>query len=251
MIYILEDDDNIRKLVSYALKKEGYDVLGFPEPGVFWEAMRNRIPELIMLDIMLPVEDGLSILKKIRNTSAYEDIPVIMLTAKSSEFDKASGLDLGADDYISKPFGIMELTSRVRAVLRRVNRGNSVGVSRETYKIGCLEVDNGKHSVTVNGESVDLSFKEYSLLLCLLEADQNVVSREELLNHVWGEYYGESRTLDVHISKLRVKLGEAGDYIRTVKGVGYKENISDDISHSALCPFVQSCDVGDDSVPLL
>ena len=222
MIYILEDDDNIRKLVSYALKKEGYDVLGFPEPGVFWEAMRNRIPELIMLDIMLPVEDGLSILKKIRNTSAYEDIPVIMLTAKSSEFDKASGLDLGADDYISKPFGIMELTSRVRAVLRRVNRGNSGGVSRETYKIGCLEVDNGKHSVTVNGESVDLSFKEYSLLLCLLEADQNVVSREELLNHVWGEYYGESRTLDVHISKLRVKLGEAGDYIRTVKGVGYQ-----------------------------
>ena len=222
MIYILEDDDNIRKLVSYALKKEGYDVLGFPEPGVFWEAMRNRIPELIMLDIMLPVEDGLSILKKIRNTSSYENIPVIMLTAKSSEFDKASGLDLGADDYISKPFGIMELTSRVRAVLRRVNRGNSVGVSRETYQIGCLEVDNGKHSVTVNGEGVDLSFKEYSLLLCLLEADQNVVSREELLNHVWGEYYGESRTLDVHISKLRVKLGEAGDYIRTVKGVGYQ-----------------------------
>ena len=187
MIYILEDDDNIRKLVSYALKKEGYDVLGFPEPGVFWEAMRNRIPELIMLDIMLPVEDGLSILKKIRNTSAYEDIPVIMLTAKSSEFDKASGLD-------------------------RVNRGNSVGVSRETYKIGCLEVDNGKHSVTVNGESVELTRED--LLIETAQTEGFVTQQNGSLTVVMDtnltEELVEEGFVRELVSKIQTMRKEAG-----------------------------------------
>ena len=220
LIYILEDDDNIRKLVSYALEREGYEVQGFGEPKSFHKAMDQQIPALVLLDIMLPEEDGLTILKKIRKNRTTENLPVIMLTARDSEYDKANGLDMGADDYISKPFGIVELTSRLRAVLRRSRRR---GEESEIYEVGKLYVDPGRHIIRVDDEDVELSYKEYCLLITLLEAEGRVVPREELLSRVWGEYYGESRTLDVHIRKLRVKLGDkAGGYIKTVKGIGYK-----------------------------
>ena len=229
MIYILEDDDNIRKLVSYALVREGFEAEGFPTPKKFYKAMEKKQPDLILLDIMLPEEDGLSILHRLRQDVITSEIPVIMLTAKSSEYDKVTGLDSGADDYIAKPFGIVELTSRVRAVLRRSRRMPYVmdekpekAVSEE-YKVGTLYVDPSRHIIKVGGKEVVLSFNEFNLLMVLLEAKGKVVSREQLLSRVWGEYYGESRTLDVHIRKLRVKLGKkAGSYIQTVKGIGYK-----------------------------
>lgn len=219
MIYLVEDDDNIRKLVSYALTKEGYDVKGFAVPSEFWNETKTEIPDLVMLDIMLPQEDGLSILKKLRTMHETEDLPIIMLTAKDSEFDKVTGLDLGADDYISKPFGMTELISRVKALLRRFNR---LRAKKKIYENGALFVNPEKHIVKVDGEEITLSFKEYSLLLVLLEADGNVVSRDTLLTKIWGEYYDESRTLDVHIRKLRVKLKAAGSLIKTVKNVGYR-----------------------------
>ena len=219
MIYLVEDDENIRKLVSYALTKEGYEVLGFAFPHEFWEAAEKKAPALVMLDIMLPEEDGLSILKKLRQNMATEYIPVIMLTAKGSEYDKVTGLDMGADDYISKPFGMTELVSRVKALMRRTYKNQG---SNTEYNIGSLYVNPGKHITRVNGREINLSYKEFSLLLALLEAGGNVVTRDTLLSKVWGEYYDESRTLDVHIRKLRVKLEEAGELIRTVKNVGYK-----------------------------
>lgn len=216
-VYLVEDDDNIRKLVCYALSKEGYDITGFALPSDFWGAYEKGVPDLVMLDIMLPEEDGLSILKKLRDGGS--NVPVIMLTAKGSEFDKVTGLDLGADDYISKPFGMTELISRVRAVLRR-SRRNAVGETE--YRIGELAVDVRRHTVQVSGKEIFLSYKEFCLLTALLEAKGGAVKREELLYKVWGEYYGESRTLDVHIRKLRVKLGKAGSMIQTVKNIGYK-----------------------------
>ena len=219
MIYMLEDDDNIRKLVSYALGREGYDVRGFDTPRRFWDALDAAAPELVLLDIMLPGEDGLSILKKLRESPSTADIPVIMLTAKGSEFDKVTGLDLGADDYIAKPFGMTELISRVRAVLRRYEKTTP---REKIYQIGDLYVNPAKHIIEVSGKSVELSYKEYLLLMALLEAEGKVVERETLLSKVWGEYYTESRTLDVHIRKLRIKLGEVGGAIQTVKGIGYK-----------------------------
>lgn len=218
MIYLLEDDENIRKLVCYALEKEGHLVKGFEKPNEFWEEIARELPHLILLDIMLPDEDGLSILQKLQNTEKTKNIPVIMLTAKGSEFDKVTGLDMGADDYIAKPFGMTELISRIRAVLRRYEKTNK---STE-YKIGYLYVNPEKHIIKVCGEEINLSFKEYSLLMMLLEADGNVVTREKLLTSVWGEFYEESRTLDVHIRKLRVKLKSAGDLIKTIKNIGYK-----------------------------
>lgn len=218
MIYLVEDDDNIRKLVCYALSKEGFDVQGFYSPKEFWQGMDKELPKLILLDIMLPEEDGLSVLHKLKNHTRTEHIPVIMLTAKSSEFDKVTGLDMGADDYVAKPFGTMELMSRVRAVLRRFEKTQI----QKTYTLGELYVDPQKHIITVSGEEVSLSYKEYLLLMALLEAEGNVVERDKLLASVWGEYYTESRTLDVHIRKLRVKLGDVGKMIQTVKGIGYK-----------------------------
>lgn len=218
MIYLIEDDDNIRKLVCYALQKEGYVVKGFVSPPEFWQELQNELPSLILLDIMLPEEDGLSVLSKLQSDSKYKNIPVIMLTAKSSEFDKVTGLDMGADDYISKPFGMTELLSRVKAVLRRYEKTKS----NKEYHIGDLYVNTEKHIITVNGEDINLSFKEYSLLTVLLEADGNVVTRDTLLYRVWGEFYEESRTLDVHIRKLRVKLKSAGELIKTIKNIGYK-----------------------------
>lgn len=218
MIYLVEDDDNIRKLVCYALSKEGFGVQGYSSPREFWQGIDTELPELILLDIMLPEEDGLSILKKLKNHAVTEHVPVIMLTAKGSEFDKVTGLDMGADDYVAKPFGTMELISRVRAVLRRFEKTKD----NRTYEIGELYVEPAKHIITVSGEEVSLSYKEYLLLIVLLEAEGNVVERDKLLTSVWGEYYTESRTLDVHIRKLRVKLGDAGKLIQTVKGIGYK-----------------------------
>lgn len=217
LIYLVEDDNNIRKLVCYALSKEGCETVGFPVPSEFWAAYEKTVPDLVMLDIMLPEEDGLSILKKLRVENS--DTPVIMLTAKGSEFDKVTGLDMGADDYISKPFGMTELVSRVRAVLRRSGRNRD---GEKSYRIGELYVDPQKHIVQVAGNEITLSYKEFRLLTALLEAEGRAVGRGELLYKVWGEYYGESRTLDVHIRKLRVKLGSAGELIQTVKNIGYK-----------------------------
>ena len=218
MIYFLEDDANIRKLVCYALEKEGYAVKGCSLPSEFLQEMKNEKPQLILLDIMLPEEDGLSILGKLQADCNTSNIPVIMITAKGSEFDKVTGLDMGADDYIAKPFGMTELTSRVRAVLRRYEKTNKV----KEYRIGNLYVNPEKHIIEVAGQEVTLSFKEYSLLMVLLEAEGNVVSRDTLLTRVWGEFYDESRTLDVHIRKLRLKLENAGDLIHTIKNIGYK-----------------------------
>lgn len=218
MIYLVEDDDNIRKLVCYALEKEGYTVKGFSNPSCFWENLKSEIPTLILLDIMLPEEDGLSILQKLQKSEITKNIPVVMLTAKGSEFDKVTGLDMGADDYISKPFGMTELVSRIRAVLRRYNKINT----HTDYHIGDLYVNPEKHIIKVLGEEINLSFKEYRLLIILLEAKGNVVTREKLLADIWGEFYEESRTLDVHIRKLRVKLKSAGELIKTIKNIGYK-----------------------------
>ncbi len=219
MIYFVEDDANIRKLVCYALTKEGLEVTGFEHPRDFWNAMLQNIPQLVLLDIMLPDEDGLSILGKLRDNDAHKNIPVIMLTARDSEYDKVTGLDAGADDYVAKPFGMTELISRIRAVLRRYEK---TAPKPHDYHIGDLYVNPEKHIVAVSGSEVNLSFKEYSLLLMLLEANGNVVARDTLLTRVWGDFYEESRTLDVHIRKLRVKLGSAGELIHTVKNVGYK-----------------------------
>ena len=220
MIYFLEDDASIQKLVCYALAKEGYEIKGLSLPSEFWKEIQEEIPELILLDIMLPEEDGISILKKLREDKKYQDIPVIMITAKTSEFDKVTGLDMGADDYITKPFGMTELASRVNAVLRRYKKTQVVNTKE--FVLGNLYVNPEKHIIKLNGEDLVLSFKEYSLLLILLEADGKVVSREELLTKVWGEFYEESRTLDVHIRKLRVKLENSNVKIETVKNIGYK-----------------------------
>lgn len=224
MIYLVEDDDNIRKLVCYALSKEGFEVQGYPSPKEFWQGMDSKLPKLILLDIMLPEEDGLSILNKLKSHVETEQIPVIMLTARGSEFDRVTGLDMGADDYVVKPFGTMELISRVRAVLRRFEKTQD----KKIYDLGELHVEPAKHMISVSGKGVSLSYKEYILLLVLLEAEGNVVDRDKLLSRVWGEYYTESRTLDVHIRKLRVKLGDAGRMIRTVKGIGYRLGDVDD-----------------------
>ena len=221
MIYFLEDDANIQKLVCYALGKEGYEIKGLSLPSELWSEMKTQIPQLLLLDIMLPEEDGLSILKKMQESDLYKDVPVIMITAKGSEFDKVTGLDMGADDYIAKPFGMTELVSRVKAVLRRYEKTSGVD-KKEAYSVGNLYVNPNKHIIKVNGEEIELSFKEYSLLMILIEANGNVVRREELLAKVWGEFYEESRTLDVHIRKLRIKLENSDVKILTVKNVGYR-----------------------------
>lgn len=227
MIYLVEDDDNIRKLVNYALTKEGYEVMDFSSAPDFHAAMSKKLPELVMLDIMLPGEDGLSILSGIKQNKTTSDIPVIMLTAKGSEFDKVTGLDMGADDYIAKPFGITELMARVRAVLRRCikqPKDNST-----VFILGNqLYVDTEKHIIRVDGSNVELSYKEYALLTYLLRANGAVVDRDILLRNIWGEYYGESRTLDVHVRNLRSKLGNCGSYIKTIRGIGYKIEVNNE-----------------------
>ena len=219
MIFILEDDDSIRKLVVYALESQGYTAAGFAAPAEFWEAMKSETPELLLLDIMLPQEDGLSVLGKLRKDGKTARLPVIMLTAKNTEYDRAYGLDLGADDYLTKPFGMMELVARVRAVLRR-----SEPPKQETeYRLGSLLVLPARREVRVNEKNVQLTFKEYELLRLLLEAKGAVLTREVLMDRVWDlAAERENRTLDVHVRTLRVKLGEAGCYIETVRGVGYR-----------------------------
>lgn len=223
MIYILEDDSSIRELVSYALNAAGYEARGFEEAAPFWKALRAEQPELILLDIMLPGEDGISVLKRLKAVEETEDIPVIMTTAKGAEYDKVLGLDLGADDYLAKPFGMMELLSRVRAVLRRTARQAPKQQAENCHTFRDLVLDAGAHVVTAAGEPVTLTLKEFRLLQLLMEKQGAVVPRETLLREVWGyDYDGETRTLDVHIGTLRQKLGPCGGYIETVRGVGYK-----------------------------
>lgn len=220
-IYYVEDDTSIRELVLYALKTAEFQVMGFENAASFYKRMKEQQPDLILLDIMLPDEDGVSILKKLKSRPDTENIPVIMMTAKSSEYDKVLGLDSGADDYITKPFGVMELISRVKAVIRRSDR--SKGSAGEVLKIGELVLDEQKHEVYARGQEVSLTFKEFELLSYLMKNRGLVLSRDKILNTIWNyEYEGESRTVDVHIGSLRQKLGTSGDFIKTIRGIGYK-----------------------------
>ena len=216
MIYIVEDDANIRKMLVFAIAREGYEIKEFPDASTLYDSLEKEMAQLLILDIMLPGEDGFTVLEKLRGNPSTKRLPVIILTAKNSEIDKLRGLDGGADDYVTKPFGIAELMARIRAVIRR-----SEVQTDNIYETANLKVDCGKHIVTVDGNEVILSKKEYDLLVLLLKAKGNVCTREELLNAVWGENYGKSRTLDVHIRKLRHKLDNE-DLIETVKGFGYR-----------------------------
>ncbi|MDD5887437.1 MAG: response regulator transcription factor [Oscillospiraceae bacterium] len=225
MIYLVEDDANIRELVVYTLNSTGFEAKGFGTPSAFWQALEEQQPELVLLDVMLPEESGLSILEKLRENHQTRKLPIIMLTAKGSEIDKVRGFELGADDYIPKPFGMMELVARVKALLRRTTEDRDE--SMEEYTIANLYVSPKKHKVKVDGETVHLTRKEFDMLCCLLENKNIVLTRDQLLNRIWGySFDGESRTVDVHIRTLRQKLGTAGSIIKTVRGIGYK--ISDE-----------------------
>ena len=219
MIYLVEDDDSIRELITYTLRRQDMEAEGFSRPADFWEAMARRRPDLVLLDIMLPEEDGLSILKKIRRASDTKDLPVVMLTAKGSEYDTVLGLDTGADDYIPKPFRMMELLARIRALLRRVEPSET----GRDYRLDGLYVCPARHVVQVDGQDVSLTLKEFELLTLLFSEQGTVLTRGQLLDQIWGYAFdGESRTVDVHVRTLRQKLGEAGACIETVRGVGYK-----------------------------
>lgn len=216
MIFIVEDDENIREMESYALRNSGYDVMGFVSGKELFEKLSSTVPELVLLDIMLPGEDGLSILKRLRSSEKTRRVPIILVTAKTTELDKVRGLDMGADDYISKPFGIMELVSRVKALLRRVGRDEQI------LSYGAIKLDEKSRKVSVSGNEVELTFKEFELLRFLLTNAGQVMGRDKILSDVWGfDYEGESRTVDMHIKTLRQKLGEAGSLIKTVRSVGY------------------------------
>ena len=219
MIYCVEDESSIRELMLYTLNMAGMDAVGFSDSEKFWEAVKTSCPDLVLLDIMLPGEDGISILRKLRSSPATADIPVIMATAKGSEYDKVTGLDLGADDYLCKPFGMMEMVSRIKAVMRRAKRAEKPVILAQ----GDIVLDTARHSVSSCGREITLTLKEYDLLKLLMESNGQVFTREALLSAVWGaEFIGESRTVDVHIGTLRTKLGSAGAMIQTVRGVGYK-----------------------------
>lgn len=221
MIYLVEDDESIRELVIYTLKSQGFEAKGFERPSHFWKALEKKKPALLLLDVMLPEEDGIFILKKLRMRPDTRKLPIIMLTAKSSEYDTVVGLDSGADDYIPKPFRMMELISRIRALLRRAEDDGA-----EEYQTGNLYVCPSRHIATVDKKNVNLTLKEYEVLCLLLKNSGTVLSRTQLLNQVWGyEFDGESRTVDVHIRTLRQKLGSAGGLVETVRGVGYKINM--------------------------
>ena len=219
MTYCVEDDSNIRDLVVYTLESTGMKACGFEDGKAFIEALAFETPELVLLDIMLPGEDGLTILKKLKSAAKTKDIPVIMLTAKGSEYDKVIGLDSGADDYIAKPFGMMELVSRIKAVLRRTQKN-----TKDTlYRIENLELDIEKHKVRVDGQDVTLTLKEFEMLEKLVKNQHIVLTRDKLLEEIWGyDFDGETRTVDVHVRTLRQKLGSAGELIETVRGVGYR-----------------------------
>ncbi len=219
MIYCVEDDGNIRELVVYTLNTTGMEARGFEDGKSFMKALAFETPELILLDIMLPGEDGLSLLKKLKNSAKTKEIPVIMVTAKGAEYDKVVGLDGGADDYVTKPFGMMELVSRIKAVLRRTKKEKEEG----QYSVGSLSMDLKKHVVFVDGKQVTLTLKEFELLGRLVQNQNIVLTRDRLLEEVWGyDFDGETRTVDVHVRTLRQKLGSAGDMIQTVRGVGYR-----------------------------
>ena len=218
MIYCVEDDDGIRELMVYALRASGYGVMGLPNAAGLWQQLKTEKPELILLDIMLPDEDGITILKKLRGSPSTAELPVILATAKGTEFDKVIGLDLGADDYLAKPFGMMEMVSRVKAVLRRVKPS-------ATPELQCkaIRLNEASHRVSVEGKNVELTVKEFELLRLFLKNPGVAFTRENLLSAIWeSEFQGETRTVDVHIASLRTKLGQAGECIKTVRGVGYR-----------------------------
>ena len=218
MIYCIEDDSGIRNMMVYTLNTAGLEAVGFEDAESFYRAMEEKKPSLVILDLMLPGEDGLSVLAKLRKNCATMSIPVIIATAKGTEYDKVVGLDSGADDYLAKPFGMMEMVSRVKAVLRRSQK-DCGGV----FKIDCLELDDNRHEVTAYGEKVELTLKEYEILRLFMKNAGQVFSRDKILSYIWGmDFFGETRTVDVHIGTLRTKLGRCGDYIQTVRGVGYK-----------------------------
>lgn len=219
MIFCVEDDSGIRDLMIYTLNSAGFEAMGLEDGNAFFSALEKKKPELILLDIMLPGEDGISILKKLRGNAATSKIPVIMATARGTEYDKVIGLDLGADDYLAKPFGMMEMVSRVKAVLRRTVQNEPVSVLR----MGDLELNRSNHTVFSDGKRVELTLKEYEMLQLFMSYPGRVFSRDQLLNEIWeAEYAGETRTVDVHIGTLRTKLGDCGEYIETVRGVGYR-----------------------------
>lgn len=219
MIFCVEDDQAIRDLMIYALNSAGFAASGFENGTAFFAALTKSRPELIMLDIMLPDEDGISILKKLRGNTATADIPVIMATAKGTEYDKVIGLDLGADDYLAKPFGMMEMVARVKAVLRRT----SINDKAHVLHAGKLELNMSDHIVSIAGERIELTLKEYEILCLFMKNPGKAFTRDQLLKLVWdSDYIGETRTVDVHIGTLRTKLGECGEYIETVRGVGYR-----------------------------
>lgn len=222
MIFCVEDDQSIRDLMIYTLNSAGFEAEGFLGGEDLFSALKEKLPELIMLDVMLPGEDGIEILKKLRKNAATSNIPVIMATAKGTEYDKVIGLDTGADDYLAKPFGMMEMVSRVKAVLRRSKATNTSKI----LKIGELEMNENSHIVSVCGKKVELTLKEYELLRLFMENPGQVFSRNQLFDRIWGlDFAGESRTVDVHIGTLRTKLGVCGRYIETVRGVGYRSSI--------------------------
>ena len=219
MIYCVEDDDNIRELVIYTLETTGLKARGFADGSAFMEALAFDTPELILLDIMLHGDDGLELLKKLKSSSKTKNIPVIMVTAKGSEYDKVVGLDSGADDYVTKPFGMMELVSRIKAVLRRSGKVED----RTDMETAGVHVDVTKHEVTVDGKEISLTLKEFELLEKLMRNQGIVLTRDQLLTEIWGyDFDGETRTVDVHIRTLRQKLGDKGEIIQTVRGVGYR-----------------------------
>ena len=219
MIFCVEDDRGIRELMTYTLNASGYDALGLKDGKELDEALKNEKPCLITLDIMLPNEDGISILKRLKNDERYHDIPIIMASAKGEEYDKVIGLDLGADDYLAKPFGMMEMVSRIKAVLRR----SEVTNKKQELRNGPIYLNNIKHIVTVDGKEIELTLKEYELLLLFMNNIGIVFTREHLLASIWdSNFVGESRTIDVHVGTLRNKLGNFGSCIKTLRGVGYK-----------------------------
>lgn len=226
-IYCVEDDENIRDLLVYALKNNGFEAKGFNDAKVFFEQIEKALPNLILLDIMLPDIDGISILNMLKAESSTKDIPIILITAKSSEYDKVIGLDLGADDYIVKPFGIMETISRIKALLRRTNKDKAK--DEIILRFEDIYLDYQKRVVKVEDKSINLTFKEFELLYYLLENKNIVLSRDIILNKIWDyDYIGETRTVDVHIRSLRQKLGKSGTLIQTIRNVGYKIGENDE-----------------------
>ena len=225
MIYLVEDDDDIRDLMVYSFRNSRLDAEGFSRPSDFWKAMASELPDIILLDIMLPEEDGISILRKLRSKEKTRSIPVMMVTAKGSEYDKVQGLDLGADDYLAKPFGIMELIARVKALMRRTGTKSGDGSEEEVLRHGDIELRPAGRYVSVGGEDVKLSAREFDLLEYFMRRPGVVLSRDLILTRVWGYCCSiESRTVDVHVKSLRKKLGDAGAEIETVRGIGYRLN---------------------------